>query len=76
MDSSDENTEYLDLLSEYRSDFTLFSGLSHPDQNGKERRSILDAVGNQARTLNKRVTGNDRKQLDEYFAAITPSFRP
>ena len=31
-----ENTEYLDLLKEHRSDFTLFSGLSHPDQNGKE----------------------------------------
>ena len=31
-----ENTEYLELLKEHRSDFTLFSGLSHPDQNGKE----------------------------------------
>ena len=30
------NTEYLELLKEHRSDFTLFSGLSHPDQNGKE----------------------------------------
>ena len=30
------NTEYLDLLKEHRNDFTLFSGLSHPDQNGKE----------------------------------------
>lgn len=30
------NTEYLELLKEHRDDFTLFSGLSHPDQNGKE----------------------------------------
>ena len=30
------NTEYLELLKQHRSDFTLFSGLSHPDQNGKE----------------------------------------
>jgi len=31
-----ESTEYLDLLKDHRNDFTLFSGLSHPDQNGKE----------------------------------------
>lgn len=31
-----ENTEYLNLLKEHRQDFTLFSGLSHPDQNGKQ----------------------------------------
>lgn len=31
-----ESTEYLDLLKNHRNDFTLFSGLSHPDQNGKE----------------------------------------
>ena len=31
-----ERTEYLDLLKDHRNDFTLFSGLSHPDQNGKE----------------------------------------
>ena len=31
-----ENTEYLDLLKKHRNDFTLFSGLSHPDQNGKQ----------------------------------------
>ena len=30
------NTEYLELLKAHRSDFTLFSGLSHPDQNGRE----------------------------------------
>lgn len=158
-----ENTEYLELLKEHRSDFTLFSGLSHPDQNGKEPhdtemtfltaainpglagfrntisvdqlaathlghttrfpsitlgsntresqsydgngvmlpadnrpsrvfaklflagsaeeqrrqrqrladgRSILDAVGDRTKTLNRRVSGGDRKQLDEYFAAI------
>ena len=29
-----ESTPYLDLLSEHRDDFTLFSGLSHPDQAG------------------------------------------
>jgi len=156
-------TEYLDLLKEHRNDFTLFSGLSHPDQNGKEPhdteltfltaainpglagfkntisvdqvaamhlgnatrfpsvtlgsntqesqsynsngvmlpadnrpsqvfaklflagspeqqrrqrqrlaegRSILDAVGDQTRALNRRVSGGDRKQLDQYFAAI------
>ncbi|MEO2013727.1 MAG: DUF1552 domain-containing protein [Fuerstiella sp.] len=158
-----ENTEYLELLKEHRSDFTLFSGLSHPDQNGKdphdtemtfltaainpglggfkntisvdqvaamhlghatrfpsitlgsntqesqaydsngvmlpadyrpsrvfaklflagsreeqrrqrqrlaEGRSILDSVGDQTKALNRRVSGGDRKQLDEYFAAI------
>ena len=27
-----ESTEYLDLLNDHRDDFTLFSGLSHPDQ--------------------------------------------
>ncbi len=157
------DTEYLELLKEHRSDFTLFSGLSHPDQNGKdphdtemtfltaainpglggfrnaisvdqvaamhlghatrfpsitlgsntresqsynsngvmlpadyrpsrvfaklflagspeeqrrqrqrlaEGRSILDAVGHQTKALNRRVSGGDRKQLDEYFAAI------
>ena len=32
------NTEYLELLKEHRNDFTLFSGLSHPDQNGKDPR--------------------------------------
>ena len=31
-----KNSEYLNLLKEHRADFTLFSGLSHPDQNGKE----------------------------------------
>ena len=31
-----EDTEYLSLLKKHRADFTLFSGLSHPDQNGKE----------------------------------------
>ena len=157
------NTEYLELLKEHRSDFTLFSGLSHPDQNGKEPhdtemtfltaainpglggfkntisvdqvaarhlghttrfpsitlgsntqesqsynsngvmlpadnrpsrvfaklflagspeqqrrqkqrlaegRSVLDAVSDQTKSLNKRISGGDRKQLDEYFAAI------
>lgn len=31
-----ENTEYLNLIKKHRRDFTLFSGLSHPDQMGKE----------------------------------------
>jgi hypothetical protein len=30
-----ESTEYLDLLKAYRDDFTVFSGLSHPDQGGE-----------------------------------------
>ena len=157
------NTEYLELLKEHRNDFTLFSGLSHPDQNGKDPhdtemtfltaainpglggfknsisvdqvaamhlghatrfpsitlgsntqesqsynsngvmlpadfrpsrlfaklfmagspeeqrrqrerlangRSILDAVGDQTEAINLRVSGGDRKQLGEYFAAI------
>ncbi|MBT4013724.1 MAG: DUF1552 domain-containing protein [Planctomycetaceae bacterium] len=157
------NTEYLDLLQPHRSDFTIFSGLSHPDQNGKDPhdtkmtfltaainpglggfknsisvdqvaamhlghatrfpsitlgsntqesqsydsngvmlpadyrpsrlftklfmagspeeqrrqrqrlangRSILDAVGDQTKALNRQASGGDRKQLDEYSAAI------
>ncbi|MGY8690844.1 MAG: DUF1552 domain-containing protein, partial [Verrucomicrobiales bacterium] len=28
------STPYLELLKEHRQDFTLFSGLSHPDQSG------------------------------------------
>ena len=31
-----ETTEYLSLLQDHRQDFTLFSGLSHADQNGKQ----------------------------------------
>ncbi len=31
-----DSTEYLDLLESHRKDFTLFSGLSHPDQVGKD----------------------------------------
>ena len=31
-----ELTEYLKILQQHRGDFTLFSGLSHPDQSGKE----------------------------------------
>lgn len=158
-----KNTEYLELLNDHRDNFTLFSGLSHPDQNGKqphdtemtwlsaarnpglggfrnsisvdqfatsqlgrhtrfpsvvlssdgpksqsytsngvmlpaehnpstvfaklfltgspvevrrqrqqlaEGRSILDLVGAQARALNRKTSGNDRRQLEEYFEAI------
>ncbi len=35
-DGEYESTEYLRLLKNHRDDFTLFSGLSHPDQNGKQ----------------------------------------
>jgi hypothetical protein len=161
--SNYESTEYLDLLSEHRNDITLFSGLSHPDQNGgmphdtemtwltaarnpglggfknsisidqlaasklghgtrfpsiplssntqksqsytsngvmlpaedkpsevfaklfldgspQERRrqrqrladgrSILDAVAERTQSLNRRTSSHDRRQLDEYLAAI------
>ncbi len=30
-----ESTEYLDLLSQHRENFTLFSGLAHPEQGGE-----------------------------------------
>ncbi len=158
-----ESTEYLDLLKKHRNDFTLFSGLSHPDQNGKQPhdtemtwltaarnpglggfknsisvdqfaakhlgnvtrfpsialssntqksqsytsngvmlpaqhrpstvfaklflddspqelrrqrqrladgRSILDSVAEQTQTLNRQTSSHDRRQLEEYFAAI------
>lgn len=32
-------TPYLDLIKDYRNDFTLFSGLSHPDQSGADGHS-------------------------------------
>ena len=32
-----EASEYLSLLKEHRSDFTVFSGLSHPDQGGEHQ---------------------------------------
>ncbi len=32
-------TPYLDLLKEHRNDFTIFSGVSHPDQNGLDGHS-------------------------------------
>ncbi len=31
-----ESTEYLDLLKDHRDEFTLFSGLSHEDQTGRQ----------------------------------------
>jgi hypothetical protein len=161
--SNYESTEYLDLLKEHGNDLTLFSGLSHPDQNGKQPhdtemtwltaarnpglggfknsisvdqyaamklghvtrfpsislssnsqksqsytsngvmlpaqdrpsslfaklflegspeelrrrrqsladgRSILDCVAEQTRALNRQTSTNDRRQLEEYFAAI------
>ena len=33
------STPYLDLIKDYRDDFTVFSGLSHPDQNGADGHS-------------------------------------
>ncbi|MDP6717513.1 MAG: DUF1552 domain-containing protein, partial [Pirellulaceae bacterium] len=47
-----------------------------PEEQRRQRqrladgRSILDAVGDRTKALNRRVSGGDRKQLDEYFAAI------
>lgn len=32
-------TPYLDLIKDYRNDFTVFSGLSHPDQSGADGHS-------------------------------------
>ena len=42
------STEYLDLLKKHRSDYTLFSGLSHPDQGGEHEteRTFLSAARN------------------------------
>ena len=34
-----ESTEYLDILQKHRSDFTLFSGLAHEDQVGRQGHS-------------------------------------
>ena len=34
-----ETTEYLELLQDHRRDYTLFSGLSHHDQNGRQAHS-------------------------------------
>ena len=158
-----ERTDYLDLLKDHRNDFTLISGLSHPDQSGKQPhdtemtwltsarnpglagfknsisvdqyaakelgyvtrfpsvslssntkksqsytsngvmipaedspsslfaklflsgsaqevrarrqdladgRSILDSVAEQTRTLDRKASANDRRQLDEYYASI------
>ncbi|MEO1833850.1 MAG: DUF1552 domain-containing protein [Akkermansiaceae bacterium] len=36
-----ESTEYLELLKDHRDDFTLFSGLSHPDQGGSEHATLM-----------------------------------
>ena len=43
-----EITEYLSLLREHSNDFTLFSGLSHPDQGGEHEteRTFLTAARN------------------------------
>lgn len=34
-----QSTKYLNLIKDYRNDFTIFSGLSHPDQAGKDGHS-------------------------------------
>ena len=46
-----ESTEYLKLLSQHRNDFTLFSGLSHPDQGGEHATEMtwLSAARNPGR---------------------------
>lgn len=43
-----QETEYLSLLNEHRADYTLFSGLSHPDQGGEHEteRTFLSAARN------------------------------
>ncbi len=46
-----ESTEYLDLLAQHREDFTLFSGLAHPDQGGEHSTEMtwLSAARNSGR---------------------------
>lgn len=34
-----QSTEYLDLIKDHRQDFTVFSGISHPDQSGADGHS-------------------------------------
>lgn len=43
-----EPTEYLSLLNKHRTDYTLYSGLSHPDQGGEHEteRTFLTAARN------------------------------
>ena len=43
-----ETTEYLSLLKQHRADYTLFSGLSHPDQGGEHEteKTFLTAARN------------------------------
>lgn len=43
-----EPTQYLSLLKEHRADYTLYSGLSHPDQGGEHEteRTFLTAARN------------------------------
>ncbi|MGB0578521.1 MAG: DUF1552 domain-containing protein [Limisphaerales bacterium] len=43
-----ETTEYLSLLKRHRADYTLFSGLSHPDQGGEHEteKTFLTAARN------------------------------
>ncbi len=46
-----ESTEYLDLLKQHRANFTLFSGLSHPDQGSEHSTEMtwLSAARNSGR---------------------------
>ena len=51
------------------------SGHANEDRAGflrrrRERRSILDFVRGEARTLETRISHNDRKKLDQYFTSI------
>ena len=56
--------------------FTKLFMAGSPEEQRRQRqrlangRSILDAVGDQTKALNRQASGGDRKQLDEYSAAI------
>ena len=77
-ESQSYNSNGVMLPADYRPS-RLFAKLflaGSPEEQRRQRqrlatgRSILDAVGDQTKALNRRVSGGDRKQLDEYFAAI------
>jgi hypothetical protein len=69
-----ELSPYLKLIAEHRRDFTVFTGVSHPDVDGghpaEEGQSILDAVAGQAKDLQRNVTARDRDRLDQYFSSV------
>ena len=61
------STPYLDLLKEYRDDFTIFSGLSHPEQSGPDGHSSEQTWLTSARHPG---TGGFRNtiSMDQYIA--------